>query len=157
MLKTLRTTESKTQPGEGGVGVSGESRAGHSRSEIDDVEVGGGEVEDDEVGKKVQKSSKSKNLSRLDFLTLGARLTFIELRQAFVKASILYHFDPECHIRIGIDVSGYTIGGVLSQLTSDDLGQWHPVAFFSQKMIPAETRYETHNIELSAIVEAFKT
>ncbi len=39
----------------------------------------------------------------------------------------------------------------------DDLGQWHLVAFFSRKMIPAETQYETHDGELLAIVEAFKT
>ncbi len=64
----------------------------------------------------------------------------------------------------------YAIGGVLSQLNSDqrhsesdensskssDVGQWHPVAFFSRKMIPAETRYDTHDQELQAIVEAFK-
>ena len=79
------------------------------------------------------------------------------MRQAFVKAPILYHFDPERHIRIETDASGYAIVGVLSQLSSDDLGRWHPVAIFSRKMIPAETRYETHNYELLAIVEAFKT
>ena len=85
------------------------------------------------------------------------------MRQAFTKAPILRHFDPECHIRIETDASGYAIGGVLSQLTSDhltsdqDQGQWHPVAYFLRKMIPAETRYETHNGELLAIVEAFKT
>ncbi len=79
------------------------------------------------------------------------------MRQAFLKAPILNHFDPERHIRIETDASGYAIGGVLSQLTSDNSGQWHPEAFFSRKMIPAETRYETHNGELLAIVEAFKT
>ena len=31
------------------------------------------------------------------------------------------------------------------------------MAFFSRKMIQAETRYETHDGELLAIVEAFKT
>ena len=56
-----------------------------------------------------------------------------------------------------MDVSGYTIGRIFSQLTLDNLGQWHLVAFFSQKIIPAETRYKTHNNELLAIVEAFKT
>ena len=60
MLKTLGSTESKTRPGEGRVGVGGDSRAGHGgseidRSEIDDVEVESGEVVVDEVGKKVQK------------------------------------------------------------------------------------------------------
>ncbi len=42
-------------------------------------------------------------------------------------------------MRIEMDASSYAIGGILSQLTSDDSGQWHPVAFFSRKMIPAET------------------
>ena len=73
-----------------------------------------------------------------------------------MKAPILYHFDPERHIRIEMDASSYAISEVLSQLTSDNLSQWHPVAFFLRKIIPAETRYETHNGELLAIVEAFK-
>ncbi len=38
-----------------------------------------------------------------------------------------------------------------------EIGQWHPVAFFFRKMIPAKTRYKTHNQELIAIIEAFKT
>ncbi len=41
--------------------------------------------------------------------------------------------------------------------SKSEIGQWYPVAFFSQKMIPAETRYKTHDQELLAIVEAFKT
>ncbi len=79
------------------------------------------------------------------------------MRQTFVEAPILNHFDPERHIRIETDASGYAISRIFSQLTSDDLGQWHPVAFFSWKMIPVKTRYETHDDELLAIVEAFKT
>ena len=55
------------------------------------------------------------------FLTPYARETFNQLRQAFTKAPILQHFDPECHIRIETDNSGYAIKGVLSQLTSDYL------------------------------------
>ena len=91
-----------------------------------------------------------------NFLTPEAKLAFSRLRQAFTEAPILHHFDPERYIRIETDASGYAIGGILSQLTPES-GQWHPVAFFSRKMIPAETRYETHDQELLAIVEAFKT
>ncbi len=40
----------------------------------------------------------------------------------FVKAPILNHFDPERHIRIEMDTSGYAVGGILSQLTLDDSG-----------------------------------
>ena len=92
-----------------------------------------------------------------DFLTLGAKLAFTKLRQAFLKAPIFYHFNPEYHIRIETNVSDYAIGGVLCQLTSDNLGQWHLIAIFSQKIIPSKTRYETYNGELLAIVETFKT
>ena len=162
-MKTSESTESKTWPSEGGVGIGG-SRARRGGSKLDeskrcDDEVDGGEVEDDEVGEKVHERSKSKNLSKstLDFLIPGAKLAFTKLKQAFLKAPILHHFDSERYIRIETDVSGYAISGVLSQLTLDNLGQWHLVAFFSWKMIPAEARYETHNGELLAIVEAFNT
>ncbi len=74
-----------------------------------------------------------------------------------VEAPILNYFDSEHHIRIETDASGYAIGGILSQLTSDDSGRWHPIVFFSRKMSPAKTWYETHNTELLVIVEVFKT
>ena len=164
-MKTSESSESKIRPGEGGVGISCSSRAGRdkSRSRIDDSEFDGSEVGNDEVGKKVQKSPKCKNLFKSqkaigsNFFTPGARLAFIKMRQAFVKAPILYHFNPECHIRIETDEFDYAISRALNQLISDDWGQWHLVAFFLQKIIPVEIRYETHNGEFLAIVKAFKT
>ena len=75
----------------------------------------------------------------------------------FVKAPILYHLNLECHIQIETDISGYAIDGVLSWLTSDNLGQWHLMAFFFCKIISAETRYKIHNSEFLAIVKTFKT
>ena len=123
---------------------------------------------------KFKKPSESRNLPNFDakkaglsFLTPKARSAFNGLRLAFTKAPILQHFDPECHIWINTNALRYAICGILSQLasgTSSDgvvsktnLGQWHLIAFFSRKMFPAETRYEIHNGELLAIVEAFKT
>ncbi len=136
---------------------------------------------------KKSKSTKSKKLdlpkanfardnSGTDFLTPETKKAFIYLRKAFTEAPILRHFDPECHFQIETNALGYAIGGVLSQMTSDqhysghithkdpnsdflksEIVQWHPVAFFSQKMIPAETRYKTYNQKLLAIVKAFKT
>ena len=161
MLKTSNTESAKLR--KGGVGVGDDSRAGHSqsgidRSGMDNVKVDGNEVEVDEVGKKIQKLSKSKKRVRSsDFLTSGAKLVFIKLRQAFIKSPILHYFNLERHIRVKTDVSGYVISGVLSRLILDDLGQWHPTAFLSKKMIQAKTRYETYDGELLAIVEAFKT
>ena len=49
------------------------------------------------------------------------------------------------------------ISKVLSQLTSDNSGQWHLVTFFIRKMILAETQYQTYDRKILAIVEAFKT
>ncbi len=131
------------------------------------------EKEPAQKSRKGQKMAKSKKWIRAEkleafwvknlsshsgsFFTSETRKAFTKLRLAFVKASILNHFDPERHIQIETDASDYTISGILSQLTSDDSGQWYPVAFFSRKMIPIETRYETHNGELLEILEAFKT
>ena len=117
--------------------------------------IGNGNCEN----KTVERSSlTSKNLNQTTgYPTLEVRLLFTQLRKAFTKALIFWHFDPECHVRIETNMSGYTIGRVLSQLTLDNLGQWHPIAFYSRKIIPAKTRYKTHNGELFAIVEAFKT
>lgn len=41
------------------------------------------------------------------------------------------------------------------KFSKSEIGQWHPVAFFSRKIIPTETRYKTHNQKLLAIVKAF--
>ena len=126
------------------------------------------------LAKSGKKLSKSENLTNFDttedgpkFLTSNIRTIFNRLQLAFIEAPILRHFDPKYHIWIETDALGYTIGEVWSQLTSGtnpngvvtkaDLSQWHSVMFFSKKIIFAETQYETHNGELLAIVEAFKT
>ena len=104
MLKTSRSIESLIELGKGGVGVGDDIRAESDGSELDGSEVDGGKDGDKEVGKKVQKLFKSKNLSkfkkmvRSDFLIPKAKLVFEKLRQAFVKVPILYHFDSERHI-----------------------------------------------------------
>ena len=96
----------------------------------------------------------AKNVS--NYLTSDTKRVFNQLYQAFTEAPIFKHFDLEQYIRVKIDASGYAIDGVLSQL-SNDLGQWHLVAYFSHKMIFAKTQYKTHNGKFLTIVEAFKT
>ena len=146
-----------------------------SASRVDDGEVvgGGGPGRSDASRKSAKSKSRSKsghlgnnnNSEERKFLTSDAREVFNRLRQAFTKVPILRHFNPDCHIQIETDASGYAIGGVLSQLTLNQVTSdgaivsnvdWHQVAYFSRKMIPAEMRYETHDGELLAIVEAFK-
>ena len=100
MMKTSGSTGFSTPFGKGKVGVSGDIRARHDKSELDRSEVDGGEVGDNEVGKKVQNLSKSKKMVRSDFHIPRAKLAFAELRQAFVKASILHHFDQNVISRL---------------------------------------------------------
>ena len=72
-------------------------------------------------GEKSKKPSKSRNLPNVNakdsgpsFLSLEARSAFNYFRLDFTKALILWHFDPECHIQIETDTSGYAISNVLS-------------------------------------------
>ena len=102
MLKTSNIESAKAKKDR--IRVSGGWRARRDGSELDGVEIDDDEVEGNEVGKKVQKMSKSKKLSkskktfRSDFLTSGAKLAFTELEQAFLKGPVLHHFDPKRHI-----------------------------------------------------------
>ena len=96
----------------------------------------------------------AKNVS--NYPTLDAKKAFNQLRQVFTKVPSLQNFDLEQYIRVKIDATGHVIGRVLSQLTNNS-GQWHPVAYFLHKMIPAKTWYKTHDGEFLPIVEAFKT
>ena len=94
--------------------------------------VDGGEATNSTKRKNQAKTTKSKILVKsknhdflphfknrkagAGFFTFAAKLTFIQLRQAFIKAPILYHFDLESHIGLEIDILGYAIGSVLSKL-----------------------------------------
>ena len=87
MLKTSGDNGSTTWPGKNGVEVGDGNKTRHNARKIDGGKVDGGDIGDDEIGKKVQKTTKSKNPSKSkkkigssEFLTLGAKLTFIKLR-----------------------------------------------------------------------------
>jgi len=71
------------------------------------------------------------------------------------SAHILHDFDLSLPPVVGTDASDYTTAGILSVRTKD--GQVHPLAFFTRTLSGAELNYDTHNKELLAIFEAFKT
>ena len=77
---------------------------------------------------------------------------FEELKKRFSSAPILKRFDPAKAIILETDASDYAIAAVLSQQHD---GRWHPVAFMSRKLIPAEINYEIYDKEMLAIVAAF--
>lgn len=49
------------------------------------------------------------------------RLTFIKLRQAFVKAPIFWLFNLQYYIWIETNKSGYAIGEIFSQLALNEI------------------------------------
>ena len=76
------------------------------------------------------------------------------IKKSFSGAGVLAYFNPRKRIRLETDTSKFAIATILSQFQEE--GQWHLVVFWSRKLIPVETRYETHDQELLAIVAAFK-
>ena len=54
------------------------------------------------------------NISKSNFLSLYTKKIFNYLRLAFIKASILQHFDLESHIRIETNILSYAINNILS-------------------------------------------
>ena len=83
------------------------------------------------------------------------RDSFNALKSAFTSAPVLHHWVPDHQITVETDASDYAIAGILS-ITSDS-GELHPVAYHSRTLSGAELNYDTHDKELLAIFEAFKT
>lgn len=79
---------------------------------------------------------------------------FRALKEAFLSANMLAHFDPDLETWIESDASDYVVAAVLSQRNKE--GVIRPVAFMSKKMSPAECNYEIYDKELLAIIRAFE-
>jgi hypothetical protein len=84
----------------------------------------------------------------------AAKAAFIKLKDAFMEAPILAHYNPELQNWIETDASNYVVAGVLSQMHDD--GVLRPVAFFSKRMVPAECNYDIYDKELLAVIRAFE-
>jgi Reverse transcriptase (RNA-dependent DNA polymerase)/RNase H-like domain found in reverse transcriptase/Integrase zinc binding domain/Integrase core domain/Chromo (CHRromatin Organisation MOdifier) domain/Retroviral aspartyl protease len=79
---------------------------------------------------------------------------FEELKRRLTSTPILAHYDADRESILETDASNGVVGGVLSQKQSDNL--FHPVAYFSKTMAPAECNYEIHDKEMLAIVRALE-
>jgi len=76
---------------------------------------------------------------------------FQELKNKITSQLVLFLLKREGKFRVETDISGHTIGGVLSQ---EQEGKWKLIAFLSRTMQQAERNYEIYDKELLAIVEA---
>jgi hypothetical protein len=79
---------------------------------------------------------------------------FRELKERFITAPVLTHWDPDLPTILEADCSGYSIGACLSQV--DKEGRLRPVAYFSKKLSPAESNYPIYDKEMLAIVRAME-
>ena len=68
-------------------------------------------------------------------------------------APCLRYFNPDLETLIYTDASLFGLGGWIGQKHDDGI---HPIMFWSRKLIPAETKYHTHERELLAFVDITK-
>ena len=76
------------------------------------------------------------------------------LKTVLLTEVFLVHPDNEKQFLLETDASLFAWGAVLSQ--QDDNGKWRPVGMVSKGFADAETRYDTHDRELLAIIRALQ-
>lgn len=85
--------------------------------------------------------------------TPSRQRAFKELKSIFISLLVLQHFNSDRSTRVEIDASDAAFSAVLSQLAPTDQ-RWHPVAYHSHKLIPAELNYTVSEKEILAIFDA---
>ena len=80
-------------------------------------------------------------------------LAFNQAKAALAKATLLSHPVQDAITTIMTDASDIATGAVLQQFYDD---RWHPIAYYSHKLSPAERKYSTFDRELLAIYRALK-
>nr|VZI22700.1 unnamed protein product [Spirometra erinaceieuropaei] len=91
-------------------------------------------------------------------LDLGFRrphTAFEEAKKALADATMLHHLSSDAHAQLILttDASSSAVGAVFHQNVNNQL---QPLAFFSQKLQPTQTRYSTFSRELLAIYMAIR-
>ena len=85
--------------------------------------------------------------------TSDAEAAFIAIKEALADATLLVHPQADAPTCLITDASDVAVGAVLQQKINS---VWSPIAFFSRKLQPAETRYSTFDRELLAVYLAIR-
>ena len=96
-----------------------------------------------------------KSVSKPLMLLIDTVNIFNELKQYFLKASLLQHFKLTKECTIETNISGFIISAILFQKQNDSYK--HLIAFYSKKLNSVKINYRTPNCKLLIIVTAFKT
>lgn len=78
---------------------------------------------------------------------------FEACKKSLCNAALLAHPDSQAKLGLVTDASDTALGGVLQQLKD---GHWQPLAFFSRKLSPSQTKYSPYDRELLAIYESIR-
>ncbi|CAH8656201.1 unnamed protein product [Dicrocoelium dendriticum] len=70
----------------------------------------------------------------------AARAAFKSLKEAVANIASISHHDPDASLSLSTDTSDLTVEAVLQQRVADT---WQPLAFFSKRLQPTESRYST--------------
>ncbi|BHF74690.1 hypothetical protein SprV_0501777700 [Sparganum proliferum] len=81
-------------------------------------------------------------------LSADALAAFDKVKADLADVTLRTHFSPDAPISLMVDASNVAVGAVLQQYLA---GRSQPLAFFSRKLAPAETRYSTFGRELPAV------
>ncbi|CAH8656626.1 unnamed protein product [Schistosoma haematobium] len=76
-----------------------------------------------------------------------------QLKDKLAQATTLIYPNSLSPLALMVDASDKAVGGTLNQLVKN---AWKPIAFFSKRLAPAETRYSTFGRELLAIYLTIK-
>ena len=80
---------------------------------------------------------------------------FQVVKTKFSNLTLLNHFNKNCKLSISVDASIIAIGAVLHQFNNGNK-TFEPLAYFSNKLSPAEQKYSTFDRELLAVFRAIK-
>jgi RNase H-like domain found in reverse transcriptase len=83
----------------------------------------------------------------------SCKLAFLTLKQAFISALVLAHYEPGCLLVIETNALNYALAAILSQVKSNR--EIHLVTYLSWTFSDTELNYDTHDKELMAIYKAF--
>lgn len=85
--------------------------------------------------------------------TPQAMQAFSTIKQTLADSTLLSHPAPGVPLTLMTDASDTAVGAVLQQFVEES---WRPIAYFSHKLSPPETRYSTFDRELLAVYLAIK-
>ncbi len=93
-------------------------------------------------------------LSKREFAMTAESLKSVDaIKSALAQATLLAFPNPSARLSLMTDASTSAVGAVIHQSVGNDV---QPLAFFSRKLQPAETRYSTFSRELLAIFLAVR-